>query len=286
MDLRKRVHPIDKHSTMTTREIMQASVLDIVFEHRNKEYGAYEMRRNYEKRLWLSLAIALSLIAGAALLPALKKSNAAVVPVPDKKPTVAITEVYLRPEKPKPVVTQAQPKKAAPKTAARQYTSQIKIKPDKDVKATVPDMRDLDDKRVDTYNHDGPPVKGPEIPETPPVSGPGTGNMDIPAAPDFEARELQPEFPGGDEALRRFLASQLQSPEQLESGERKLVKIRFVIQKDGSVSTPEILLSGGPAFDREVVRVMKKMPRWKPAVQNGIPVSVTYMLPVSFVGIE
>jgi protein TonB len=286
MDFGNRLHPIIKHITMTTREIMQASVLDIVFEHRNKDYGAYALRRDYDKRLVLSLALAFSLIGALALLPAFKKSEAAVVPVPEKKSTVVITEVRLRPEKPKePVLEKARPK-AAPKTAARQYTSQIKIKPDPDVKAVVPDMRDLDDKRVDTYNQDGPPAKGPEVPALPAVDGPGNGNGEAPAAPDFEARELQPEFPGGDDALRRFLAGQLQSPEQLESGERKLVKIRFVIRKDGSVGEPEILLSGGSAFDREVVRVMKKMPRWKPAVQNGIPVSVTYMLPVSFVGIE
>lgn len=271
---------------MTTREIMQASVLDIVFEHRNKDYGAYELRRQYEKRLWLSLALALSLIGVAALLPTLKKNSAAVVPVPDRKPTVVIQEVHLRPDKPQETVREKPRTKAAPKTAARQYTSQIRIKPDTEVKATVPDMRDLDDKRVDTYNQDGPPVKGPELPETPPSGGTGTGTGDAPAAPDFEARELQPEFPGGDAALRRFLASHLQSPEELESGERKLVKIRFVILKDGSVSEPEILQSAGSSFDREVVRVMKKMPRWKPAVQNGIPVSVTYMLPVSFVGME
>jgi protein TonB len=58
------------------------------------------------------------------------------------------------------------------------------------------------------------------------------------------------------------------------------------VDKDGSVNTFEIVTSGGREFDNEVVRVCKKMPRWIPALQNGINVPVSYVLPVTFIGVE
>ena len=100
------------------------------------------------------------------------------------------------------------------------------------------------------------------------------------------ADERDPAFPGGQEALKQFISHNLNTPGILEDGERKVVQIRFKVDKDGTVNTFEIVTSGGGEFDREVVRVCKKMPRWIPAVQNGINVSVNYVLPVTFIGSE
>ena len=74
--------------------------------------------------------------------------------------------------------------------------------------------------------------------------------------------------------------------ENLGKDEKKVVKIKFKIDTDGSINTLEIVTSGGLKFDNEVVRVMKKMPKWVPALQNGINVPVNYMLPVTFIGVE
>jgi protein TonB len=98
-------------------------------------------------------------------------------------------------------------------------------------------------------------------------------------------QEKDPEFPGGAEALKKFLGRYLATPAQLEDGEKKVVKIKFKVDKDGSVNTFEIVSSGGFEFDNEVVRVCKKMPRWIPAIQNGINVPVNYVLPVTFIGV-
>ena len=67
---------------------------------------------------------------------------------------------------------------------------------------------------------------------------------------------------------------------------KRVLKIKFKIDTDGSINTLEIVTSGGLKFDNEVVRVMKKMPKWVPALQNGINVPVNYMLPVTFIGVE
>ena len=102
----------------------------------------------------------------------------------------------------------------------------------------------------------------------------------------FEPDERNPEFPGGQEALIRFLRNNLYTPEELQVGEKKTVQVRFKVDTDGSISSVEIIQSGTALFDKEVIRVCKKMPRWKPAFQNGSNIAVSYMLPVTFIGVE
>jgi protein TonB len=87
-------------------------------------------------------------------------------------------------------------------------------------------------------------------------------------------------------ALQRFLSKYLNTPAALEAGEKKVVRIRFKVDKDGSVNSFEIVASGGGEYDNEVVRVCKKMPKWIPGIQNGVNVPVNYILPVTFIGIE
>ena len=78
----------------------------------------------------------------------------------------------------------------------------------------------------------------------------------------------------------------LQAPADVEPGQRIEVHVRFWIDVDGSVSRAEIIKSGGGAFDKEVLRVMKKMPKWEPALQAGRPIAVAYQQPVIFIGEE
>ena len=86
--------------------------------------------------------------------------------------------------------------------------------------------------------------------------------------------------------MKRFLSKYLTTPDELQAGEKKVVRIRFKVDTDGTVNTFEIMTSGGNEFDNEVVRVCRKMPRWMPAIQNGINVPVSYVLPVTFIGVE
>jgi len=95
-----------------------------------------------------------------------------------------------------------------------------------------------------------------------------------------------PNFPGGTQAWLSFLQRYLQSPEDLEPGQRIEVQVRFWIDVEGKISKPEIIKSGGSSFDKEVLRVMKKMPRWEPAMQNGNFIAVAYTQPVIFLGVE
>ena len=76
------------------------------------------------------------------------------------------------------------------------------------------------------------------------------------------------------------------APEELEAGDKKMVAIRFQVSPEGVVTNFEVVQSAGKSFDNEVIRVLRKMPRWKPAIQNGQPVARAFTQPVTFVGVE
>jgi TonB family protein len=117
-------------------------------------------------------------------------------------------------------------------------------------------------------------------------AGAGTGNEPVKTGTGFSPGYSDPEYPGGQQALSRFLSQNLVTPGNLEPGEKKIIKLRFKVDKDGFVTGFEIDRSGGLQYDSEVIRVCKKMQSWKPATQNGVAVPVSYVLPVTFIGAE
>ncbi len=271
---------------MTNYEILRASLLDILFERRNKAYGAYALRKNYHKRLWVSLAagLFLAVLFTGIVLNGKKKTAATARPLAQaiEIRQIVIPAVKIKePEPPKQTARQ----KPAPKIAQVKFTSKLEIKKDKLVVDKVPAVDELAGKKTGDMTITGKPDDG-KMPEkqTDPVPGTGTG----PSEPvsDFKPIERDPEFPGGPGALQQFLLNNLHTPDEMEAGEKKLVQVKFKVGADGSVSGFEFLASGGPDFDKEVVRVFKKMPRWIPAYQNGMNVPVSYIIPVTFIGPE
>jgi protein TonB len=271
---------------MTNKEILQADMLDILFEKRNKAYGAYVLRRYYDQRLLTALAAGLAVAVLFVVLVSLKGKESSVV-IPDKKEGIVIRE-YVMPQK--KVEEPVQPKKtlkpkAAVKTAQKKFTSTIEIKKDELVKSPVTAVSDLADKLPGDEDVEGKPDEGIVTPVPLPGEGNNTGNSaDQPS--DFIPLERGPEFPGGVDALRQFLARNLKTPDELDAGDKIMVMVRFKVDEGGFVSSIEIAESGGREFDQEVMRVVKKMPRWQPAFQNGIHVPVSYMIPVTFMGVE
>jgi protein TonB len=95
--------------------------------------------------------------------------------------------------------------------------------------------------------------------------------------------EIMPSYPGGINALRKFLERNLINPRDMEEGETVSVKIRFVVGYDGKLKSFVTAQDGGEAFNIEVIRVLKKMPDWVPGKSNGQNVSVYFTIPVKFV---
>ena len=100
----------------------------------------------------------------------------------------------------------------------------------------------------------------------------------------FVVVETMPEFPGGQQALFKYLSENVKYPViAQENGIQGRVICQFVVNKDGSIVDVEVVRSGGdPSLDKEAVRVIKSMPKWKPGKQRGKPVRVKFTLPVNF----
>ena len=197
--------------------------------------------------------------------------------------TVKLTQLVIPPDKPK----DPEPPKEIPKPRVATVDYQnFKIVEDDKADKEIVTMAHIDDADISNKNADG--VRPDGLANTQPESN-GDGNVvvkepeknDEPVGPTRE-----PSFPGGPAAWLKFLQRILQAPEDVEPGKRIEVRIRFWVDIDGSVSRPEIIKSGGAAFDKEVMRVMKKMPKWEPALQAGRPIAVAYQQPVIFIGEE
>ncbi|HEX6334028.1 MAG TPA: TonB family protein [Flavisolibacter sp.] len=261
---------------MNSKEIIRADLLDILFENRNKQYGAYTLRKHYSARLTTALGITLSACLLLILLNN-DRNSAAAFSIPDY--TVRVIETTdLKPVQlePKPVVRRTEP-------VAQASYARVTIVKNTDPLREMQSMRDINASAISGVN-----VEGPRIPEIhtvpPPVPGPaalgsGGGNT----TPGFEPIEKAPEFPGGPEAWVKFLNRYLQVPEELEAGEKRTVLIQFMVDVDGSVTGMKVVRSGGQVFDNEVMRVLRKMPKWQPAIQNGRVVAVPFTQPVTFV---
>ena len=274
---------------MTNNELLHASLLDIIFDNRNKEYGAYTLRKGYNHRLLISLGAGLSLVILFVLICWLNNNDNSLRKNPSKSEGVIVTVIELPKEKikkPEPVVKKIIPEPVHPATAEPVAAVQfppIKIVPDELADPDpVASQADMINKQIATINADGKVYINGVNTDKSYVPG-GNENEDLPASEQTLLPNSNPEFRGGQEALIKFLSRNLIIPDELENDEKRMVKARFKVNPDGLVLLVEIVQTAGDLFDKEVIRVCKKMPRWRPAMQNGVAVSMSYLLPVTFI---
>lgn len=99
----------------------------------------------------------------------------------------------------------------------------------------------------------------------------------------FVIVEDMPEFPGGELALRKWIANNIKYPViAAENGIQGKVYVQFVVDKDGSISNARIARGVDPSLDQEALRVVNNLPKWKPGMQRGKPVRVSYTVPINF----
>jgi periplasmic protein TonB len=267
-------------SIMNAETILQSDLLDIIFENRNKQYGAYELRKGYNKHLLKAMLAIISIVSFFFVWNFLNNNrNAETNGLP---PLTTDTAVHLT----KVVLPKEPPPPPKPKQPVASITDPVPvIVPDQNVKDTLHTIDDLADKVISDKNVDGPTsTSGNQTaaPQTPAVSN---TIEPLPEAEPLiiEKPEIMPEFPGGTAALLRFLGKNLQVPEDaLEPGQRIRVPVKFVVNKEGSLSDVEFLTQTDHVFRKEILRVVAKMPKWKPGSQHGKTVAVYYTIPVIF----
>lgn len=254
---------------MEISKIPQADILDIIFDGRNKEYGAYDLRKTYNRRLKKSLAVTGSvcflLIGSYVLAGKLDKSHVSYVP---KATEFFLEEVKTeKPIEPPPPIKLPPP----PHVATIQFTIP-KIVPADQVKPdeVPPKNDDLDNAKIATVNSAGD-VDGGIV--TGPPSDHGADVITPPVQKDDDATifvkvEVESSYPGGTEAWRRFLLKNLHPDKAIEAGISGTVIVQFIVDKEGNVSNVEAI-SGPEEIRQEAVRVIKRSGKWTPAEQNG-----------------
>ena len=265
---------------MDINKILKSDYLDILFEGRNKNYGGYELRKKYPKRMRNAGIIVIGvvgLIVGGSLVVKAIKGNA------DKKPVAIMKEVTLAepppidPKKPPPPPPPEPPPPVKPTV---KFTPPV-IKKDEEVKEEEkpPEVKELEDKSAGLKTVAGDPNGiDPGI-----VDKPGTGVVEAPAAPEiFKFVEQMPES-GYD--WQAYVAKNVNYPNAARDNNIEgRVNVQFVVNEDGTISGAKVVGSKryGGGLEDEAVRVVSSMPKWKPGKQNGRAVKVYFTLPITF----
>ncbi|MDE3249588.1 MAG: TonB family protein [Bacteroidota bacterium] len=268
---------------METSQILQADVLDIIFDDRNKAYGAYELRRHYRARLTKAIG-GMVLFTGLSLttyllLASEKTSQKQTLVGPD----IFIAKVEPKEQVEKPPVTPPPPKEIVD-VKTKMFTT-IKIVPNEEVKENEapPEQTDLDNVKIGNVNKDGKDFDGTMVPNE-------VENKGIVAAPKkendddivFRKVEIESEYPGGTGAWAAFLNRRLDYPQEaIDQGVQGTVMIEFIVDKQGRVSNV-IPISGPEELIKAAIAVIKQSGQWKPAIQNGIQVNSYKRQPITF----
>ncbi len=272
---------------MDVNKILSADFLDILFDGRNKEYGAYELRKSYNKRLTVAIvammAIAVLIFVGSVISKEAAKNRKAQAEVKDVELEAVKEQPKDQPPPPPPPPKAPEP----PKVEIAKFTPP-KIVPDEEVKEDEkpPEIEKLEEAKIGTINQEGTKDDGIVAP---PVESQGTGDVVAPKAVEedydkvFTKVENPAEFPGGPDAWRRYLERNLQYPEAAqESGTQGVVRVQFIVDKEGNISEVQALNDPGDGLAEEAVRIIKKGPKWTPAEQNGRKVIYRHIQAITF----
>jgi periplasmic protein TonB len=248
---------------------------DIIFEGRNKQYGAYMMRRKSAKRHVLAFLIVLAFLALVVGIPILidnilyndyQLENSEAI-VSEYQLLDAIQEEDLQPGKQVPALPI--PSDATQTNATSTQEIQT-VKPDR------PDIVKSELQEEDPYLEE---LQKEDVQKK-------ETKKDTEAPVDnqlYTIVEEMPSFPGGEQGLMEYLSKNLRYPfTALDKKIENIVICIFFIEKDGSINQAEVIQSVNPLLDKEALRVIRTLPRWKPARQHGKPIRVKYILPVSF----
>lgn len=263
---------------MTSELIIQSDVLDIIFEKRNKLYGAYTIRKFYNKRLINSLAVTLITATILCAFTFIHKNDGIFIIADEISIAIIPKSPELKKELSKQTTKSTQPSK-------KMYPIPVIV----DSAKIVDTLQNI--RRTDITGNINSEVQGDESPGI--ISETAIGGEDdvetpIPGATinvtqPINNPEIEPSYPGGVNELRKFLEKNLINPTDMEQGETVAVNVKFVVGYDGKLQQFSVVKDGGDIFNNEVIRVLKKMPQWIPGKSNGQNVTVYFTIPIKFV---
>ena len=274
---------------MSKVDLIDKNWVELVFDGRNKEYGAYVLRKETGMRniksMLLVFAVIIAIMAGVAAKVAIENAFPKKVAIEtDVELTKLAEKKEVKVEKKAPVKVEEQKVVEKVKSSVKFTPPVIKkddeVKPEEELKS----QEDLNKTKTAIGSFD---VKGND--ET---GGEVLKAKEVIAQPEppkeeetkvFDVVEVMPTFPGGQQALFEWLSKNIKYPVVAEeNGVQGRVIVTFVVERNGSITDVQVAKSVDPSLDKEAVRVVKAMPHWIPGKQNGSAVRVKFTVPVTF----
>ncbi|AMJ67984.1 energy transducer TonB [Hymenobacter sp. PAMC 26628] len=272
---------------MNSAQIAQASLDDIVFEGRNKNYGAYVLRQLYQRNVTRSLIIATALLILLVAFPLIAQYIRDRQPKEDLKKNLTENVLMDAPplddtKPPPPPPPPEAPPPPPPKLTTIKFTPPV-IKKDEEVKQEdVPDQEELKDKAVATVT-----VKGnTDAQDLSELSG--EGNKVVEEVVDtkvYQYVEQMPQLPGGggNAAIVAAIQKSTKYPRMAQNnGVEGRIFVSFTVNAEGDVSDVKVVKGLGSGLDEETIRAVKTLPKFIPGKQNGRAVSVSFTVPITF----
>jgi protein TonB len=270
---------------MEVSKILGSDILDIIFDGRNKAYGAYELRKKYAKRMAMALLITASLALGLLLISFISdklsgNKKASVVQVKEVELADLKQEEKNEPPPPPP----PKPPPPPPQIEMAKFTPPKVVK-DEDVKPEeeMKEVEQLKDTKIGIINQEGTKDEGVTAP---PVEDKG-GVVEAPKEDEnkvFQKVEIDAQFPGGENAWNKYIKREIERyiDELQDAGQNGTCIVQFIVDKEGNISDVEALTMKGTKLAEICINAIKKGPKWTAAEQNGRRVKAYRKQPVTF----
>lgn len=273
---------------METNKILQSSLLDIVFDGRNKSYGAYELRSRYGNRLIRSIGITCLLILFVSFASFVGSKfdhgDKKVIEITDLELTLIdqTKDIPVEPPPPPPPPPPAEP----PRIEMGRLASPTVV-PDNEVNEDneMRDIDDLQDVMIGTANVPGDKFDGVLAAPLDEVhTGVVTGPKEDPEDKIFLTTQIEAQYPGGAEAWRKYISREMNRymDELQEEGKAGTCIVQFIVDREGVISEVEALTMKGTKLAELCVNAIRKGPKWIPAENNGKKVKAYRKQPVTF----
>lgn len=254
-------------------DLLKNQWLEIVFEGRNKKYGAYDLRKSITKNTVRAFIIGTVIFVILVSIPTIMR----MIPDAGEETTIdtKITTVKL-PPKEKPKENLPPPPPPPPKVDQVKFVKPVVAKADEVVEEIVV-VKELKDKNIGKETIKGDPDA--ELTIEPVGTGVAAVVEEDNTVYNTAGIEVKPDFPGGMQKFLDFVGKNYQAPD--EEGLKGKVYVTFVVEKDGSLTDIKVLRDIGYGTGKEAIRVLNKSPKWTPGEQNGKKVRCTFSLPIS-----
>lgn len=263
---------------------MEKSLNDIVFENRNKSYGAYDLRKGYGQTVQRSVVMGVAFFLLLVMFPQLYAKL-----VPDPKPDdvawlVQAETVNIKMEEP-PAPPPAKEELPPVQKTVKSLTPEVLPDDKVEIEELPPVVDDLSNAQPSTETADGmedldvivPPVENTVAPKA------EAAGIEARKEETFTFVEQSPQYAGGNEAMAAFLRKNLKYPRlATQAGVQGKVFVQFTVGSDGKIENATAVKGIGFGCDEEAVRVVKMMKDWMPGKQAGVPVRVRFTLPIAF----